>query len=63
MQLAVEEIGKYRPECFFLVKSFRRRKVWRAMIATITMIAMTTHGTTVEDPLVIYQSYSYCIPG
>jgi len=26
MQLAVEEIGKYRPECFFLVKSFRRRK-------------------------------------
>jgi len=26
MQLAVEEIGKYRPECFYLVKSFRRRK-------------------------------------
>ena len=50
MQPALEEIRKYRPECLFLVKSFRRRKkekkknrkVRCAMIATITMIAMAT---------------------
>jgi len=49
MQPAVEEIGKYRPECLFLVKSFRgkgkgRRKKKKSMACNDCQDYHDCHG-------------------